>query len=146
MVVDVMDAMVPAQNDAGCSGLSQAVGRVLVSPAPTGIVGGLPVVSDGALMSAATINRRRIRLRINQAHWSEMPDFKDIQSGIFSDQVGECVVDVHGDPDFGGQGLPRLTYEVMVCYNEFLRYGDPLHPYMRFLYIWARPLKSPRKT
>lgn len=117
--------------------MQQALGRMLVKPAPKGVEDGLHVVSDGALLSAAITNRRRIRMRIDQAYWAQMPGLKEVQSGVFSDDVGEYASDVHGDPGFGIQGHSRLKYEVMAYWNEIRRFGAPIRSYMRLLYVLA---------
>lgn len=121
----------------GESLLPRPDGRTYVNPTPVTMAEGLPVVRDATLLSAATANRQRARLRMLPCQWDVMPSFRDIVLETTAGQAGDPVSDVHGDPSCGRQGPHRMTYKVFAFCNEVLRYGFPIHPYNIRLYQWA---------
>lgn len=108
-----------------------------MNPAPTGWDDGIPSFTDEILVDAAKANRRRAHTRVLHARWALAPGFIDVLGADESEYAGRLVSEVHGDANFGNQGVPRRTYEVLAFCNEILRYGVPLHAYHHQLYAWA---------
>jgi len=71
--------------------------RAYFSPPSFGTRDAMPVMSDDALMDAATNNRRVALVRIEQGHWGTPPGFLDILADAPDDSVDAVVAEVHGD-------------------------------------------------
>jgi len=112
--------------------------RTYFRPPSLGTRGGIPVMSDDALMDAATNNRRVALVRVEQGHWSVPPGFFDILNGVPDDHVDAVVAEVHGNANYGNQGEARQAYEVPAYANELVRYRRPFHDFHTRLYAWAR--------
>lgn len=95
-------------------------------------------VADMPLLDAARSNRLLVMQRIRDARWADLPKFRNLSIDE-AFHAGESVSDVHGEADFGRQGLERQAYEVLSLSNELLRYGSTgdLHTYHRRLCAWA---------
>jgi len=68
---------------------------------------GVPVMSDDALMNAATNNRRVALVRIEQGHWSTPPGFIDNLNEVRDDHVDSFVAEVYGHAKYGNRGEAR---------------------------------------
>jgi len=95
--------------------------RTYFSPPSLGTRDGVPVISDDALMDAATNDRRVALARIKQGHWGVPPGFVDILNGVSDDHVDAVVAEVHGNANYGNQGEAQQAYEVMAYANELVR-------------------------
>jgi len=111
--------------------------RTYFGPPSLGARDGVPVMSDGVLMDAATNNRRVALVRIEQGHWGVPPGLVDILNGVPDDHVDAVVAEVHGNANYGNQGEARQAYEVLAYANELVRYGPPFHDFHTRLYGWA---------
>jgi len=98
---------------------------------------GVPVMSDNALMDAATNNRRVALDRIEKGHWVTPPGFIDVLNEEPDDHVDAVVAKVHGNANYGTQGEARQAYEVLEYVNELVRYGRPFHDFHTRLYAWV---------
>jgi len=95
---------------------------------------GVPVMSDDALMDAATNSRRVALARIEQRHWGTPPGFIDILNDVEDDYVNAVVVEVHGNAIHGNQGEARHVYEILAHANVLVRYVRPFHDFHTRLY------------
>jgi len=111
--------------------------RTYCSPTPLGTRDGIPVMSDEALMNAATTYGRGALVRFEQGHWGVSPGFIDLLNGDLDDQADAVVAEVHGNANYGNQGEARQAYEDLAYANELVRYGRPFHDLLTRLYAWA---------
>jgi len=111
--------------------------RTYFSPTSPGTRDGVPVMSDDALMDAATNNCRVALVFIEQGHWGTPPGFIDILRGVPDAHVDAVVAEGHGNANYGNQGEARQAYEVLAYANESVRYGRPFHEFHTPLYACA---------
>jgi len=79
----------------------------------------VPVMSDNALMDAATNDSRLALVRIEQDHLGTPPGLIDVLADVPDDLVDAIVAEVHGNANYGNRGEVRQAYEVLACFNEF---------------------------
>jgi len=111
--------------------------RTFFSPPSPCTRDGVFVMSDDALMDAATNNRRVALVLIEQGHWGTSPGFIDTLKSVPDDHVDAGAAEVHGNANFGNQGASRQAEEVLAYANELVRCGRPCQDFHTRLYAWA---------
>jgi len=107
------------------------------SPPSLGTRDGVPVMSEDALMDAATKHRRVALVRIEQGHWGTQLGFINVLNEVPDVHVDAVVAEVHGNANYGNQGVARQAYKVLAYANELVRYGWSFHDFHTRRYAWA---------